>query len=171
MVKIVKQNFRKNKKIFKSMQKQLKRDLNEEIQIEHVGSTAIPNMYGKNIVDILIGAEDINEFNYIERVLEKNGFYGSKKSKNKEYQFFASRTEETKGGDVHIHLTLKETQRYKDFILLRNYLLNNKNERVEYSNFKRNLINNKIDEREKYKKAKSEYVSKLIQNARRESTI
>ena len=171
MVEIVKQNFRKNKHKFRLIKKQLQKDLNKKIAIEHVGSTAIPNMYGKNIVDILIGAEDINEFNYIKRVLEKNGFYCSKKSKNKEYQFFASRAEETKDGDVHIHLALKGTQRYEDFILLKNYLLKNKNEIVEYSNFKRNLINNKINEREEYKKAKSEYVSKLIQNARRESTI
>ena len=171
MVKIVKQNFRKNKKIFKSMQKQLKRDLNEDIQIEHVGSTAIPNMYGKNIIDILIGAKNINEFNCIKSILEKNKFYGSKKSKDKEYQFFASTTEETQSGDIHIHLVLKETQRYRDFILLRDYLLVNKSEAEKYSSFKKDLIKNNINDREEYKKIKSEYVSKLIRDARRGSTI
>ena len=76
MVEIVKQNFRENKEIFKHIKEKLERDLDKSITIEHVGSTAIPNMYGKNIVDILIGAKDTNEFNYIKSVLEKNKFYG-----------------------------------------------------------------------------------------------
>ena len=167
MVEIVKQNFRKNKEIFKSVKIKLEKYLDKSITIEHVGSTAIPNMYGKNIVDILIGAEDINEFKYIKKVLEKNNFYSSEKSKNNQYQFFASTMNETKNGDIHIHLVIKKTQRYKDFILLRSYLLNNKNKAKEYSDFKKSLIKNNIKDREEYKKIKSEYVSNLIKNARK----
>ena len=166
MVEIVKQNFRKNKQIFRSVKKQLQNDLDNKIPIDHVGSTAIPNMYGKNIIDILIGAENEDEFKYIKSVLEKNNFYGSEKSKSDIYQFFASKVDETKSGDIHIHLVIKETQRYKDFILLRQYLLNNKDKAKEYSDFKKKLVSSNINEREEYKKAKSQYVSKLIEKAR-----
>ena len=169
MVEIVKQNYRKNKEIFKSIKEKLQKDLDKSIKIEHVGSTAIPNMYGKNIIDILIGAKDNCEFEYIKKVIEKNSFYGSKKSKSNEHQFFASTKDETKNGDIHIHLVLKETQRYKDFILLRDYLLNNKKEAKEYSDYKKNLIKNDIKDREEYKKIKSEYVSMLIEKVRKNS--
>lgn len=167
MVKIVKQDFEKNREIFESIKANLQKNLNEDIAIEHVGSTAIPNMYGKNIIDILIGAKDIDEFNYIKSVLEKNRFYSSGKSKNDEYQFFASRIDETKSGDIHIHLAIKESQRYKDFILLRNYLLDNDDKAKEYSDFKISLIKNGVKDREEYKRLKSEYVSNLIKNARK----
>ena len=167
MVKLEKQNFRKNKSIFKSIKKQLEKELKDKIPIEHVGSTAIPNMYGKNIIDILIGAKDSNEFEYIKSVLEKNNFYGSLKSKTDIYQFFASKTGETKSGDIHIHLVIKETERYKEFIMLRDYLLNNKEIAKEYSNYKKKLIDNNIAEREDYKRVKSEYVSKLIEKAKK----
>ena len=166
MVEIVKQNYRKNKEIFNAIKTKLEEYFDESIKVEHVGSTAIPNMYGKNIIDILIGAKNTSEFEYIKDILEKNNFYGSEKSKSKEYQFFASTMNETKSGDIHIHLVLKETQRYKDFILLRDYLLNNKNKAKEYSNFKMSLIKNNIKDREEYKRVKSEYVSNLIKNAR-----
>jgi len=166
VVEIIKQNFRKNKELFKSIQKQLQKDLDEKIQIEHVGSTAIPNMYGKNIIDILIGAEDNKEFNNIRDILEKHNFHSSEKSKSNIYQFFASTTDETKSGDIHIHLVMKETQKYKDFILLKDYLLNNKKKAKKYSDFKRNLIKDNITEREEYKKVKSEYVSRMIKEAR-----
>ncbi len=168
MVKLEKQDFKKNKSIFISIKEQLRKKLGDEIPIEHVGSTAIPNMYGKNIIDILIGAKDISEFEYIKSALEKNNFYGSQKSKTDIYQFFASETGETKSGDIHIHLAIKETERYKEFIILRNYLLNNKEIAKEYSNYKKKLIANNITERKEYKRVKSEYVSKLIEDAKKE---
>lgn len=169
MVEVVKQNFDENKKIYKRIEKQLRKDLKETIPIEHVGSTAIKNMYGKNIIDILIGAEDNEEFEYIKLVLEKNNFIGSERSKDDIYQFFASTTKETKSGDIHIHLVMKNTNRFWDFIILRDYLIENKEEVKSYSNFKKDLIKNGITERQEYKKIKSDYVSNLLDRARKSS--
>lgn len=167
MVDLVRQNLRENKKIYRRLEKQLRKDLTSNIQIEHVGSTAIPNMYGKNIIDMLIGAEDSEEFEKIKKVLEKNNFVGSEKSRNDIYQFFASTADETGSGDVHIHLVIKNTQRFSDFLVLKNYLLNNKEEAKAYSNLKKKLINNGIFDRGEYKKQKSEYVSALLDRARK----
>lgn len=168
MVKLVRQNLKENKKIYKKIEKQLRKDLLSEIQIEHVGSTAIPNMYGKNIIDILVGAKDNQEFEFIKKVLEKNNFIGSEKSRDNVYQFFASTDSETGSGDVHIHLVIKDTDRFRDFIILRDYLLNNKEETRNYSNLKKKLISNGITERKEYKKQKSEYVTALLNRARNE---
>ena len=165
MVKIIKQDFNKNKSLFNSIREKLSNSLNKNIQIEHVGSTAIPNIYGKNIIDILIGAKDSDEFNFIKNVLEENGFFGSENSKTYEYQFFASRKEETGDGDIHIHLVLKDTKRYRDFIVLRDFLLENEYIAKEYSDYKKSLIENNIKDRKKYKEVKGEYVSKLIEKA------
>lgn len=167
MVELVRQNFKENKKIYKSVEKDLRKRLEKSIPIDQVGSTAIPNMYGKNIMDILIGAKDSTEFEYIKEVLESMGFVGSEKSKDSIYQFFSSTEKETKSGDVHIHLVIKDTQRYSDFIILRDYLLKNKEEAKNYSALKRNLIKNKITDRKEYKSIKSKYVSDLLERARK----
>lgn len=166
MVELVKQNLKENRKIYNNIKKELQHDLKKSISINHVGSTAIPNMYGKNIIDILIGAKDNEEFDYIKSILNNYGFISSDKSKNDIYQFFSSTENETSSGDIHIHLVIKETERYSDFLTLRNYLLKNKNEAKEYSNFKKELIKRGITDRKEYKKIKSEYVSDLLKRAR-----
>lgn len=167
MVTLVKQNLKKNKEIYNDVVKKMRELISTDVPITHVGSTVIPNMYGKNIVDILIGAKDLVELEELSTRVCMLGFYGSKKNKKGDiYKFFASSEEETKSGDVHIHLALMDTDRYKDFIIIKDYLLNNKEEAKQYSNFKRNLLANGHDVRSDYKKLKSDYVSALILRAK-----
>lgn len=166
MVSLVRQNYKENKKMYKKIENSLRNVLPNDVQIEQVGSTAIPNMYGKNIIDILIGAENRSEFEKISNILKDNNYIGSEKNKDDIYQFFASTANETKAGDVHIHLVIKNTQRFSDFIVLRNYLLTHKEEAKNYSDLKRKLIKNGITNRKEYKKEKSEYVTRLIEKAR-----
>ncbi len=162
MVYLVKQNYKENKKLYKRIEQNLRKVLLKNVQIEHVGSTAIPNMYGKNIIDILIGVENNSEFENISNILEDNNYISSEKSKTDIYKFFASTSNETESGDIHIHLVIKNTQRFNDYIILRNYLLSNKKEAKNYSDLKRKLINDGVTDRKEYKKKKSEYVSNLL---------
>ena len=94
-VVLVKQHYLENKKLYNAIESDLRENLNDSIPITHVGSTAIPDMYGKNIIDILIGAKDQKQFAEITKVLEEKGFIASKKSKDEIYQFFSSTADET----------------------------------------------------------------------------
>ena len=165
MIELVRQNLKSNKAIYKKVEHSLRKELDKSIPIEHVGSTAIPNMYGKNIIDILIGAKDTEEFEYISNVLKNMGYINSDKSKTDIYMFFASTSAETKSGDIHIHLVIIDTERYQSFIILRDYLLERKDEAKDYSNFKKYLVSANILERKEYKNLKSKYVSDLIDRA------
>ena len=164
MVVLEKQDYEKNKELYKSIETMLRKDIDKNIPIDHVGSTAIPNMYGKDIIDILIGVEE-NEFDKIRDILIKNNFYPSPRKDI--YQFFASRKEETKSGDIHIHLVVKNTDRYKEFLILKNYLLYNEQEVIDYSNFKKELLNKGINNRKEYKNFKSKYVDLLLERAKK----
>ena len=66
---------------------------------------------------------------------------------------------------MHIHLSIINTNRYKEFILIKKYLLKNEDEAQKYSNFKREISKDEI-ERKLYKRIKSEYVSKLLESAK-----
>lgn len=167
MVELVRQNYSKNKKIFNNIKRQLQKELGINIKIDHVGSTAIKNMHGKNIIDILIGAEDIDNLNKISKKLINMGYCPGKNISDNINRFFASTYEETKSGDIHIHLVIKDTERYKEFLLLRDYLINNKDIAKNYSDFKRELIANNIKDRKEYKKIKADYVSNLISQAKK----
>ena len=73
MVSLVKQNYNENKELYEKVEKVLRKELNKSIPINHVGSTAIPTiMYGKNIIDVLIGAKDKEQFEQITDILIKD---------------------------------------------------------------------------------------------------
>lgn len=167
MVELVKQNLKVNKQRFKKAKKILLKNIDMDIEIEHVGSTAIPNMYGKNILDILIGVNNQTELEKVKQSLIKINFVPSEKSKTENYQFFSSTEKETHDGDIHIHLVIKNTERYDEFIVLRDYLLNNKKEAKDYSNLKKELIKSGITDRKEYKNKKAIYVSSLIERAKK----
>lgn len=165
MVELHRQNLKDNKKIYKNIEKTLRTKIPSSMPINHVGSTALPYMYGKNIIDILIGVNNENEMDKYSDILKDFGYFpGSHNQGN--YRFFASRKEETKMGDVHIHLVYINTDRYRDFITLRDYLLINNEERKAYSDLKKQLISKGINTREDYKVSKSKYVTDLLNRAR-----
>ena len=166
MVELEVQNFEKNKTLYEEKRKELEKKLGG-VAINHVGSTAIPNMCGKNIIDILIGAKDKEEFEKLKQLIIDEGYFASQNSKTEIYQFFASRQGETSAGDTHIHLVIMGTDRYDDFLTLRDYLLENVQEARDYANCKLELIKNGITDRKEYRATKSLYVSNLIERARK----
>lgn len=168
MVELERQNKKVNTKIYTSVVKKLRKKIGKEVPIDHVGSTAIPNMYGKNIIDILIGAQNEEELEELTIKLKELGYFPGRNSTGMIYRFFASTEEETKSGDIHIHLVIIDSDRYRDFLILKKYLLKNKEERKNYSNLKKELIKNGHFVREDYKSVKSEYVSALLDRARKD---
>ena len=62
---------------------------------------------------------------------------------------------------------MKETSRYDDFVVLRDYLLKFPDEAKRYSEFKQELIKNNVVDRKEYRAQKSVYVSNLIERAKK----
>lgn len=165
MVELVVQDFDKNKQIYTQAKQNLQNVLGEDIDIHHVGSTVIPNIVGKNIIDILLGADDKQQFDFYFQKLISLGFFASKNSQTEIYTFFASSQTETGSGDFHIHLVVKNTERYSEFLVLKKYLLENPAEAQAYSEHKKQILNQTL-ERKQYRQIKSEYVSALIERAK-----
>lgn len=166
MVALERQNLKENTKIYNKEVKRIRKVIGGYYPINHVGLTAIPYMIGKNIIDILIGVSNNNEMEDLTIKLKQLGFYPGKKSNGNIYRFFASTEEETKSGDIHIHLVKIDSDRYKDFLILKEYLLKNKNERKAYANLKKEILKSGYNIREDYKTIKSKYVTDLLNRAR-----
>lgn len=166
MVDLIKQDYKKNKKLYEQTARSLTREIGYDCPISHVGSTAIPNMYGKNIIDILIGAKDENELNHLTSKISNIGYFPSSNSRTNIYQFFASTTAETGSGDIHIHLSIIGTDRYNEFLILKDYLLANPSEAEKYSNYKKEILALQNIDRQKYREIKSKFVSALIDKAK-----
>lgn len=166
MVELKEQNFIDNKKLYNKVESILKDCLGENSIINHVGSTAIPDMCGKNIIDVLVGSLNNEMFCLFREKIQNLGFFASQNSRTDIYQFFASRQGETGEGDVHIHLGIIGTERYEEFLILRDYLLSNRDEVESYIKCKKQLIELGITDRKAYRATKSEYVTQLIARAK-----
>lgn len=171
MVELVRQNKKVNDKLYKNTVKEIRNKIGKDYPINHVGSTALPNMYGKNIIDILIGVEDEDDLNNVTNELIDIGYCPGKNISNNVCRFFANTYEETKSGDIHIHVAIKNTERYKGFIILRDYLLENKKERQAYCTMKKKILNLGHNSREEYKSIKADYVTELLNRAMEWSKI
>ena len=154
---ILKQRFVNEKNRIKSL-------IPNNITIEHVGSSAV-GIGGKNIVDILVGVSDKTEMRNIRDILVKNGYHEGNDSHDNRI-FLASREEETKEGDFHIHICLASSDSYKDFIILRDFLIANPSKAKEYLEKKYEFARKANFDRKKYKILKSKYVSKLLIDAK-----
>ena len=63
-------------------------------------------------------------------------------------------------------MVIIETERYSEFIILKEFLLENREEALNYSNFKKEIINKGITDRKEYKAIKSKYVTDMLARAK-----
>ena len=134
--------------------------------IHHIGSTAVPGLDGKNIIDILISADNQEHMGKLRDKLVAAGYFPSQKpNARRDTIFLASRQEETGEGDVHIHLAIVGTKTHDNFLILRDYLMSHGDEVANYSQAKYEFAELADHDREAYKKLKAVYVDELLQRA------
>lgn len=147
-------------KRFISEKQRLLSFLPDTLIVEHVGSSAV-GIGGKNIIDILIGVSDKDEMLRVRDILKANGYFEGHDSHDDRI-FLASSENETGDGDFHIHICPITSNSYKDFILLRDFLISNPEKSKEYYNKKIELANKAGFDRQKYKTLKPQYLTKLL---------
>ena len=133
------------------------------IAIEHVGSTAIPDIPAKPIIDIRIAVSSLDD-SYIEGFvapLEKLGY--SYMHKFQDRHFFAKGPEEKR--THHVSLVKDGSKAWDDSILFRDYLRRNKQAREEYAALKEKLAGQYSEDRASYTKKKEEFIEKIINKA------
>ena len=120
--KFIKYQFRKYnlkyKKQFQLEKRKLKKFL-PDLKIEHIGSTAIEELGGKGIIDIMVGGKKRNLPSSFKK-LEDKGYKFIKIASSSE-RFFFRKDYNLKGTirRVHIHLTKESGVDWKKCILFR----------------------------------------------------
>ena len=124
-------------------------------RISHIGSTAIPNIQAKNIVDILLEVPSEKELEPVKNILvENNWLCMSQKAKrislNKGYtkQGFADKV-------FHLHIRVAGDN---DEIYFRDYLIENGDIAKQYEKLKLQLWKEFEHDRDGYTDAKSDFI-------------
>jgi len=139
-------------------------------RIEHFGSTAVPGLAAKPIIDILVEVPSLFEARRrIVPVLEAEGYeYFWRPTFGGElpayYAWFIKR--DVNGNRTH-HLHLIESHFSQwDSLLFRDYLIDHPDAAAEYGELKRSLSSRHRYDREAYSKAKGEFIRRITRMAK-----
>ncbi len=135
---------------------------NHKLTISHIGSTAIPDIWAKNIVDILIETENELAMQQISEKLVGNGWLCMNRS---EHRISLNKGYTTNGFSkkvFHLHIRLYGDN---DEIYFRNYLIAHPEIAKEYETLKLSLWKKFEHDRDGYTDAKSDFIKKYTREA------
>jgi GrpB-like predicted nucleotidyltransferase (UPF0157 family) len=129
------------------------------VQIEHIGSTSVPGLAAKPIIDVLITVEDITaEEDYLGRLLDAGYELRAREP--------GHRMVRTPARDVHVHVVEVGDRAAHDYLLLRDHLRADAEDRDLYERTKRALIDQDWADMNAYAEAKTEVIAEIKQRAR-----
>ena len=142
-------------------------------RIEHFGSTAVPGLAAKPIVDILVEVTDLEATRTrIAPVLESQGYeYFWRPSFGDDvppfYAWFIKRQEGSGVRTHHIHMVESLFVEHWDRLLFRDYLIEHPPVAEEYRRLKLRLASDYPNDRVAYTRGKTEFVVKVTAMAKR----
>jgi GrpB-like predicted nucleotidyltransferase (UPF0157 family) len=146
-----------------------------EYSIEHIGSTAVPGLAAKPIIDIDIVFSKTAAFADLKKRLEQIGYYHHGNQGIPDREVFKRHTEARDNLVLdfiphHLYACPDYSEELKRHILFRNYLIENKAVRMEYELLKKNIAAEVVQDRKKYailKESKARnFIEEVIKKAR-----
>jgi GrpB-like predicted nucleotidyltransferase (UPF0157 family) len=133
------------------------------LSVEHVGSTAVPGLAAKPIIDILLVVEDSSDEDTYLPYLEREGYV----LRVREPYFEEHRMVRTPEKDVHVHIYSPDSREGKRLILMRDHLRHDRSDRELYASTKRELARRDWPSMQHYANAKTEVIQEILARARR----
>ncbi|HEX8312567.1 MAG TPA: GrpB family protein [Chthoniobacteraceae bacterium] len=134
------------------------------LSIEHVGSTSVPGLAAKRIIDIMVVVEDSSvESSYLPRLVEAGYVLRVREPDWHEHRMFR-----TPNLDVHIHLFSAGCIEIGRQLAFRDWLRRNAEDRASYEILKRKLAKEDWTDMNAYARAKTELVEQILARARKE---
>lgn len=127
-------------------------------EVEHYGSTAIPNLPAKPIIDLMAKIDSFQLINEISSALAQHNWkYVPPELDGRSWQRFFVKVFNEKRV-AHLHLMLQSEKRWEEQLLFRDKLRTNQNLVAEYARLKKELAKKYGDDRETYTKKKTEFI-------------
>lgn len=136
------------------------------IAIEHIGSTSVPGLSAKPIIDITVVIKDFKEFDSLQEFFNKEP-YSIKEDSPKDEILVRKRI----GLDTTthlIHVMEENSKRCTDTILFRNYLLKHPEIVKKYEDLKKKLAEKYADNRKMYTASKNDFIQEVLKAAEKE---
>jgi GrpB-like predicted nucleotidyltransferase (UPF0157 family) len=128
------------------------------LRIEHIGSTSVPGLAAKPIVDILVVVQDSTDESLYLAQLEAAGY----KLRVREPKWHEHRMFRTPENDVHIHFYSAGCAEIRRNLIFRDRLRQNSADRLRYEQTKRELATRNWPDMNDYATAKTDVIESII---------
>lgn len=131
--------------------------------IEHIGSTAIPGMPAKPILDVMPGLKSYQDgFKTIEPLKHAGyEYFGENGIPGRFYFGFRFELRSV----IHVHIFEVGTENWHRHLIFRDYLRNNPAIATQYAELKKELATRFHNDREAYTNGKSEFINSVVRKA------
>lgn len=137
----------------------------EALDIQHIGSTAIPSIQAKPILDIAVGVRSLSGLEEALCRLEAAGKY--KKSHNRFSSDLLYLQYDEKGLRTHqIHILPIESTQWRNYVDFRDYLIRFPQKAKEYEALKEQLARNHGNCQKDYTDGKKSFMEQMLKDAR-----
>ncbi|PNE22864.1 hypothetical protein V511_05730 [Mesotoga sp. Brook.08.YT.4.2.5.1] len=149
-------------RLFKEEAERISASLNElQKTIEHIGSTAVPGLRAKPVIDIMIGVSSLEQADSCVPLIERTGYLYRPEHEDSmpERRYFERSGSEI---DYHVHMVVFESKFWRDHIFFRDYLRENPEAAEQYADLKEELAGKFRDNREAYTNGKAEFIQGIL---------
>ena len=128
-------------------------------RLEHIGSTSVPGLAAKPIIDMLLIVDDVEDEAAFVPPLESAGF--ELRVREPDHRMFR-----TPQRDMHLHVYAPGRAEERDYLDLRDWLRVSTEDRTRYETVKRHLAQQHWDDMNDYADAKTDVVLDILTRAR-----
>ena len=130
-----------------------------DVDVEHIGSTSVPGLAAKPIVDIVVAVADITaEEDYLDGLLAAGYELRVREP--------GHRLVRTPTRDVHVHVYERGNAAVHEYLLFRDHLRTNADDRALYEGVKRALLSQQWNDMNDYADAKNDVILAIKTRAR-----
>ena len=135
-------------------------------EVEHVGSTAIPGLDAKPVVDLMAGLKSMADASSCVEPLTNLGYSHWAEGAQPHHHLFVKFVDPEMSARTHnLHLVEAGGQYWEERLLFRDYLRKHPEAAKEYAQLKHRLASRHREDREAYTEAKADFVCKVVRRA------
>lgn len=147
-------------------------DFNDEIKMlknkphlktltfEHIGSTSIPNIKAKPIIDIIIGVRSFPPEKIVIQEIEASGYTYMREMSVSDRLYFIKRDIK----NFNLHIVEYKGDVWKKDILFRDYMIKYPEKAQAYSDLKEQILAGGIDTLLEYSEKKADFISEVLRD-------
>jgi GrpB-like predicted nucleotidyltransferase (UPF0157 family) len=132
-----------------------------DARIEHIGSTAVPGLAAKPVVDLQVAVPRLADEQTYRPAIESLGL--PLRARATDHRFF--RPPEAAARTVHVHVCERGSAWERRHILFRDFLRAHPDRREEYARLKRRLAASVGGDRARYTAGKEDFISRTLEDA------